>query len=352
MGKSHVDRLHVPALASHVMTAMTHDARGTSAATPARAGLLLALVSAVTFALSGALARPLLDSGWSAGSVVTLRIGIGALVVLPWGVRALAGRWHLVRTNATLIGFYGVFAVAGAQFCYFSAVRTMDVGAALLIEYTAPVAVVLWMWWIHGERPTGPTVAGIVLAALGLFLVLDVASGSGFNASGTAWALGAMVGASVYFVVSGKADTGLPPLTLAAGGLVAGGALLGVLGLVGLMPMHASSDNVTYAGLTVPPWLAILTLGVVTAAVAYVTGIAAVRRLGPRLAAFVALSEVVMAVVWAWWLLGQLPGSVQLLGGALILLGVVGVKLGESAVAPAASPIPADQTRADQTRVD
>ena len=51
--------------------------------------------------------------------------------------------------------------------------------------------------------------------------------------------------------------------------------------------------------------------------------------LGSRLASFVALSEVVAGVLWAWLLLDQLPAPVQLLGGALILLGVVGVKLGE-----------------------
>ena len=53
-------------------------------------GLVLALVSAVTFGLSGALARGLLDAGWSAGAVVLVRIGLGALVVLPFGARRAA----------------------------------------------------------------------------------------------------------------------------------------------------------------------------------------------------------------------------------------------------------------------
>ena len=70
-------------------------------------------------------------------------------------------------------------------------------------------------------------------------------------------------------------------------------------------------------------------LGVVTAAVAYVTGIAAGRRLGSRLASFVALLEVVFGCVFAWLLLGELPRPIQLVGGVLILAGVVAVKLGE-----------------------
>ena len=67
--------------------------------------------------------------------------------------------------------------VAGAQFAYFSAVQRMDVGPALLIEYTAPAAVVVWLWLRHGERPGPLTVAGAGLAALGLVLVLDLLSG-------------------------------------------------------------------------------------------------------------------------------------------------------------------------------
>ena len=74
-------------------------------------------------------------------------------------------------------------------------------------------------------------------------------------------------------------------------------------------------------------------LGVVTAAVSYVAGIAAIRRLGSRLASFVALLEVVSGVLWAWLLLDQLPQAVQLLGGALILAGVVAVKRGERVTA-------------------
>ncbi|MGN6299828.1 MAG: EamA family transporter, partial [Angustibacter sp.] len=76
-------------------------------------------------------------------------------------------------------------------------------------------------------------------------------------------------------------------------------------------------------------WVPVLLLGLVTAAVAYVTGIEATRRLGSRLASFVALLEVLAGVGFAWALLGELPRVVQLVGGLLVLAGVVAVRLGE-----------------------
>ncbi len=294
-------------------------------------GLGLAVVSAASFGMSGALASELLDAGWSPGAIVLVRVGIAALVVTPFGLVALRGRWSLLRRNAGVIGVYGALAVAGAQFCYFSAVAHMQVGPALLIEYTAPAAVVVWLWLRHGQRPGRVTVLGAALAAAGLVLVLDLLSGADLSIVGVLWALAAMVGAAAYFVISADEANGLPPMALAAAGLVLGGVALGALALVGLLPMRASTEATTYAGTTVSWWVPLVVLGVVTAALAYTTGIAAGRRLGSRLASFVALLEVVAGVVFAWLLLDELPRAVQLAGGLLILAGVVAVKLGERA---------------------
>jgi drug/metabolite transporter (DMT)-like permease len=317
------------------MSAMTHDTD--SAAAPAArsqlaSGLLFAVISASTFGLSGPLARGLLDTGWSPGAVVLVRVALAALFVTPLGLVALRGRWSLLRRNAALIAFYGTVAVAGAQFCYFSAVSHMQVGPALLIEFTAPAAVVLWLWLRQGQRPGRLTLAGAAVAAFGLVLVLDLLSGAQLSTVGILWALGAMVGCASFFVISADEGNGLPPLVLAWGGLVVGALGLALLGVVGVLPMHAATAATSYAGWQVDWWLPLVTLGLVTAAISYVAGIAAGRRLGSRLASFVALLEVVSGVCWAWLLLDELPGAVQLVGGVLILVGVVAVKAGESSV--------------------
>lgn len=314
------------------MTTLVDDGRAMVAAGPhrrPRVGLLLALASAASFGAAGALARPALEAGWSAGALVLVRVGVAALVLLPLGLLALRGRWHLVADNVPRVAWYGVVAVAGTQFCYFSAVSHMQVGPALLIEFTAPAAIVLWLWLRHGERPGPMTLGGALVAAAGLMLVLDIFSGAGLSASGVWWALGAMLGNATYFVMSARADTGLPPLTLAAGGLLTGALALGGLGLLGLMPMHTTDAEVAYLGTTVTWWVPLAFLALVTAALAYTTGIGAARHLGSRLASFVALLEVLAGVGFAWLLLRELPGWVQLLGGLLILLGVMAVKLGE-----------------------
>lgn len=292
-------------------------------------GFGFAALSAASFGLSGSLAAGLIAAGWTPAAAVTARVLVAA-AVLAWPAYRCARRSAVfTRRGLVLIGTYGVIAVAGCQLCYFYAVAHLDVGVALLVEYTAPVAVVGWLWLRRGERPGRLTVIGAVLAAAGLVLVLDLTGGAHVDLVGLLWSLGAMVGAATYFVLSADGTTGLPGLVLAAASLAVAAVVLLVADALGLLPAHIATTSVRYAAGAVPWWLPVLGLGVVTAAVAYVSGIAATRRLGSRLASFVALGEVLAALVFAWLLLHQVPLAVQLLGGVLVLGGVVVVKLGE-----------------------
>jgi drug/metabolite transporter (DMT)-like permease len=308
------------------MAVLTHD-KPRRAGT--RSGWLFAATSAAAFGLSGALGRGLMDAGWSAAAAVAVRVLIGGAVLVPVAVAQLRGRWYLVRRHLPLIAAYGAVPIAGCQLAYFTAVGHVPVGVALLIEFMAPVAVLGWLWLRHGRRPTRLTVAGAALGVAGLLLVIDLAGGT-TSAVGVLWSLVAMVGAACYFVLSSHDTGGLPGTALAAGGLLVGGALLLLAGVAGVVPLTASVAPVAFDGFTVDWWIPVVALGVVSAAVSYGCGVAAVRRLGARLASFVALSEVLAALVFAGLLLGQVPAPVQLLGGVLIVAGVVAVRRGEA----------------------
>lgn len=296
-----------------------------------RLGLLLAVTSAFSFGLSGALASAMIDSGWSAGAAVTVRMGVGAAALAVPTAWAMRGRWRRALNHKVVV--YGVVAVAGAQLCYFSAVGYLPVAVALLIEYTSPVAVMTWLWLRHRQAPSRVTVLGAVVALTGLPLLLNALNGGAdLDPRGVGWAFAAMIGATVYFLISSDVSSDVPAVGLAGLGLAIGAVTVVVAGAAGVVPLHASQAPIAYRDVTVAWFVPVLALGVVTAALAYLTGIAGARRLGARLASFVGLSEVLAALVFAWLLLAELPRPSQLAGAALVVIGVALVKAGEREV--------------------
>ncbi|MGJ7441437.1 EamA family transporter [Aquipuribacter sp. MA13-6] len=316
------------------MTTTTSSSRARSTGGPAPrqhfvSGLWLALASAAAFGSSGPFAKSLLEAGWSPAAAVTARIVVAALVLLGPALVMLRGRWHLLRRNAVLLLTYGVVAVAAVQLAFFNAVSTLSVGVALLLEYLGVVLVVLWLWVRHGQRPRRWTVVGIALAVIGLMLVLDVLGGMRVDGVGVLWALAAAFGLATFFVLSARAGTGLPPLVMAAAGLLVGGVALVLAGLVGLVPMTVTTADVDLGGRPFPWWVPVVGLSLIAAAFAYASGVAATRRLGSKVAGFVGLTEVLFSLLFAWLLLGELPLPVQLLGGAFVVAGVVAVRYDE-----------------------
>jgi drug/metabolite transporter (DMT)-like permease len=301
-------------------------------------GLVAAILSSATFATSGPFAKALLEAGWSSGAVVLLRVGGAALVLLPAVLVALRGRWHVVRANLRPISLYGLVAIAACQVSYFYAVQRLDVGVALLLEYLGVVLIVLWVWWRTRRPPVPLTLAGIALSVLGLVLVLDLGGSSRLDLVGVFWGLLAALGLAVYFVTAAE-ESPLPPVALAGLGMVVGATALGLLGAIGVVPLEVSGRDIVLAGATLPWWSAIAELALVAAAAAYLLGIVAARRLGSTTSGFIGLTEVLFAVVWAALLLGEVPGPVQAVGGAIVLTGVIAVRAGElRAVARGVSP--------------
>jgi drug/metabolite transporter (DMT)-like permease len=293
-------------------------------------GLTLAIITAATFGTSGVFASSLIRAGWSPGAAVLARVTLAALLLTIPALLQLRGRWELLLRGGGQAGAFGLFAVAGAQLCYFNAIERIPVGIALLLEYLGIVLVVGWLWLRYGQRPRRLTVGGGLTALAGLALVLDLTGPTSINPVGVLWGLLAAFGLAAYFVMSAAdGDEALPPVVLTWAAMWVAAVALGALGFLRVLPLAWKTTEVTFAGQRTSWIIPVLGLAIVAAAIPYVTGIGAARRLGAKLASFIGLAEVLFAIVFAWLLLGQLPSDVQFAGGALILAGVTLVRLDE-----------------------
>jgi drug/metabolite transporter (DMT)-like permease len=298
-------------------------------ALPARrvstAGLVLAVASALAFSSSGPFIKPLLEAGWSLGAALVVRMGVAGLILSPALFIALRRQRGFLRRHGMLILAFGLMPVLGCQLFFFSAMQRMPVAVALLIQYLAPVMLVAFVWLRTRRAPSALVLWGSSVAIVGLVLVVDI-SGASFDLLGTLFALAAAVCVCAYFVISERAGDDLPPLALAAGGLLTGAVIMGALCLTGIMPFEAPAVSVALAGAEVPWFVPLLWVAAIATTLGYAMGVMAVPRIGSRVASFVGLSEVLFALGFAWIFLAEVPAPIQFAGGALILVGVVLVR--------------------------
>jgi drug/metabolite transporter (DMT)-like permease len=323
-----------------------------------RLGLLFAVSSAFSFGLSGPLAKSLMEAGWSPTAAVTARLAGGAVVMAIFATIVRPNWFREALQHYKTVVAYGLIPIAGAQLCYFNAVSHLSVGVALLLEYTAPVLVVAWLWATTRRRPSNLTLTGVAIAIAGIMLVLDVFSGGQINLVGIGWASAAAICAACYFMMSdavsadGTEEGSLNSITLAAGGLIVGSAAVALLGASGVMPLTFATHDAVVAGWTTSWVVPAIALAVIPTAIAYTLGIMGIARLRPRFASLVGLSEVMFAVLAAWALLGEAMSPTQAVGGAVVLVGLVLARQGDRSekVAQASWPeMPAGEGPAEQT---
>lgn len=303
-------------------------------------GLVMAVASALAFSSSGPFMKPLLEAGWSLGAALLVRMGVAGLILSPALYRALRRQPAFFRRHWKLILAFGLFPVLGCQLFFFSAMQRMPVAVALLIQYLAPIILVGYVWLRSRKAPSGLVLWGSAVAVVGLVLVVDI-SGASFDLVGTLFALAAAVCVCAYFVISERAGGDLPPVALAASGLLAGTAIMAILCLAGAMPFQAPAVEVELAGVQVPWVLPLLWVACVATTIGYALGVMAVPRIGSRVASFVGLSEVLFALGFAWVFLAEVPAPIQFVGGALILAGVVLVKVDDLRTARITQGVPA-----------
>ncbi len=314
------------------MTASSRAAAAAASAPPdaSRRGLTVALVSAVTFGSSGTMAKALITAGWTPGGAVLVRLAGGAAVLSLLAAVRIRTWWPLDRAAVRIILAYGVVATAGTQLAYFNAVERLDVAVALMLEFSAPVLLLVWSSTRTRRLPTTVTLIGAAAAVAGLVLVLEPWGVGGVDPVGVAWGLLAALFLATFFTLGERARDTVPVLVLAAGGTTVGAVTLLAAGALGVVPIGVAAVTTEVAGRAVPWYGPALWLVLVATAVAYLTGIAAVARLGQRVSSFVALSEVLAAVLIAWALLAERPGIPQAIGGAVLLTGIAAVQRGEA----------------------
>jgi drug/metabolite transporter (DMT)-like permease len=299
-------------------------------------GLGFALFSALTFGASGPFAKALITAGISPEQAAWLRI-LGSAVLLVPLVLIFRGRAGIqaARRSWPQLVLYGLTGIAGCQTLFFIAASRLPVGIAILLEFSGPVLVVLWLKF--GRKTAVPRSAalGVAIAVVGLGTVVEIWSGLQIDLIGLLCGLAAAACQATYFLLIEKLTGVADPLVMTAAGSVVGAILLTAVSAPWAVPWHVLTNTVAMGDRSAPGWVFATWLIVVSTVIAYLAGAAAVQRLSAAVGGAVAYVEVVAASVYAWILLGETLKTNQIIGGVIVLLGAF---VAQSSVGKVASP--------------
>ena len=283
-----------------------------------RTPLLIAVYATLALALSGQwIAAKLGVTAVPPLELSTMRFAIASAVLLAACAITRTplplNRWRPIAAAAA----FGVFGFNTLAFVGLTLTPASD--SALIIPTMVPMATALFATLIH-ERLTRRKLVGFAIASVGAALVIAGGQQAGAEPSsdrllGDLMELGAAIGWAASLVVGAivlRRETVLGYVTLVV-----------VIGTAMLLPLGAWQQG--YGDLpswTIETWLAAGFLGVFSTAVAYVLFLWAVHRMGASLAAMVSYLTPVGTLVLAFLILGERPVLLQLVGGAVIVIGV------------------------------
>jgi len=290
-------------------------------------GVLAAAGAAVLFGINATVSKLALGSGMSSLDLVQLR-SLGSAVVLM--AFLLLTRPASLKVRPRELGFLVVVGIIGiglVQWFYLVAISRLPVGIALLLEYLAPVLVVLWVRFVRRQAVRARMWLALALSVAGLAIVARVWQGLALDGLGLLAGLGAAAALATYYLSSEASMGTRDPLSLAAWIFSAAALFWSVvqppwtfrwsmLGQDVMLPMP-------FGGSTAPLGVLVVWIIVLGTVVPYLFVLVALKSLGSARTGLLGMAEPVMAGLVAWLVLGELLTGIQLLGAVLILSGII-----------------------------
>ena len=284
------------------------------------------VIGAIFFSMNGVVVTLVLDHMTTFRLAQVRALGTFFLLFLITFIQDRNSLKSERREIPTLL-FYGVFGYAMVQLGYFIGIsRGVPLSLVLIIEFTAPIWIVLWIKFVRKSVVAKDMWVAIALSLLGLILVAKVWQGFSFDLIGSFGALGAALALAVYFLMSQSQGTKRSAQAMVVWGMGVAGLFWSLVLPIWNFPTAIFTTEINLQGrfsdYSAPGWLLIAYVIVFGTLVPYLFVVGGIRRLSASTSSVIGMLEPVLAGAFAWIWLSQSWTAIQLFGGLIVLIGI------------------------------
>jgi DME family drug/metabolite transporter len=301
-------------------------------------GLAFVVLATACWSTSGIFIRHIIDGGGISPVGLAFWRDLATFAVLLAGLAVFRpGLLRVKRADLPWFAAMGAVGIGLFHICWNTAIMTVGVSVATVLQANAPIFVTVLAWVIWREPLTGRKLAAVALAFAGTALIarLDRLSGMELTVFGLLVGLTAAItyGSTSLFAKKLSGDYSQWTILVYAFGV--GAAFLAPFQIGSTLPWPLSGDVLI-------GFVALVLLTTAAGFGLYMTGL---RRLQASVASITANTEVPFAALLAYIILGERLDLWQVVGAVLIVGGVVLVSLPNHAARRARRPVAGEAGR-------
>jgi drug/metabolite transporter (DMT)-like permease len=281
---------------------------------------------ALTFGFNGVVAKLVLEGGMSAWRLTEIRCTGAFLAMLIYVLLTSPRTLKATKKELPLLIAFGVFGIAAVQAFYFISISKLHVSIALIIEFTSPIWISLWLRFVRKKHVSPLMWWGLTIGTLGLVLLAQVWKGLTLNGVGLFFALLDAFAMTCYFLFGEKLGKIRSSQVMMVWGLGVSAACFALAFPWWNFPFSFMSKQLDlhgrFAGHHLPGWALILWVVVMGTIVPYFFVLTGLRDLNASTSSVIGMLEPIFAGIFAWWWLNESFNAIQLVGAAVVLVGI------------------------------
>lgn len=289
----------------------------------ARLGYFYVALAAVLFAISGTSSKFLFNSGITPYQLIQLRTILAFTGLLIWlCLRHLS----LLKISVKDLPYFlalGVFGIGAAQFFYLFAISKINVAVAILLHYTGPVFVAMYVVFVQRQKIGIVSILAISGTLIGCFLVVGAYNLQllELNRIGIISGMLAAVSFAIYTVLSEYGMRKYTSWTVLLYGMLFAALMWNVLHppLEALLQSYSSVQ-----------WGWILFIGICGTIFPFGLYFEGIKRIRPTHASITATLEPISAGVIASIFLGEVMALLQIIGGLIVIASIIILQLNKA----------------------